>query len=99
VTHGTGQGKKAELSSWTVSRSRSRDRNGWHIQARTADQLSSFATVVYGTAINLLRTKTADGSGDCFTLVPLDLTSEDHVTFNVVGRIQYVGDWVTEMQA
>jgi hypothetical protein len=80
--------KKEELQEWTISRSRSRTGDGWHIQARTADQLSSFAVVVWHGA-SLLRTKAASGKGDIFTLGQLD----PHMTMNVVGKITYTGDW------
>lgn len=73
---------------WTISRSKARDGKLWHIQARTDDQLSSFACTVFGDA-NLLRTKTADGKAEVFSLSQL----EPHVTFNVVGKIKYVQDW------
>lgn len=73
---------------WTISRSRSRDGTGYHIQARTDDEMNSFAAVVWPTT-NLLRTKTADGKEDVFTL----FQPEPHVTFNVVGKIEYLQDW------
>ena len=79
---------KTQIQAWTISRSRSRDGAGWHIQARTEDQLSSFACVVMLGA-NVYRGKTADGKNEVFTLGQL----EPHVTFNVVGKIRYVNDW------
>lgn len=77
------------MQKWIVSRSRARDGVSWHIQARTEDQMSSFACVVLGNA-SLLRTKTANGKGQIFTLAQLEPI---HVTFNVVGLIRYVDDW------
>lgn len=76
------------MISWIVSRSRARDPRFWHIQARTADQLSSFACTVFSDT-NLLRTKAADGKADVFTLSQL----EPHVTFNCFGKIKYEGEW------
>lgn len=73
---------------WTISRSRARDGKQWHIQARTDDQMSSFACTVLATA-NILRTKTADGKAQVFSLTQF----EPHVTFNVVGKITYTQDW------
>lgn len=77
------------LPAWSISRSRARDGVSWHIQARTDDQLSSFACVVLGNA-TILRTKTSTGTGDVFSLAQLE---PQHVTFNVVGFIRYTGDW------
>lgn len=79
---------KPQLPGWTISRSKSRDGKGWHLQARTEDQLSSFACVILPGA-NLYRGKTADDKNEVFTLSQL----EPHVTFNVVGKIRYVNDW------
>jgi len=76
------------VQNWTISRSKARDGKRWHIQARTDDQLSSFVAVVSDDA-NILRTKTADGKMDVFTLSD-DLTLS---TMNVVGVIRYVQDW------
>ena len=77
------------MQKWTISRSRARDGVSWHIQARTDDQLSSFACAVLGNA-NILREKTTDGGSDIFTLAQLE---PQHVTFNVVGKIRYINDW------
>ena len=77
-----------KATSWVVARSRARDGILWHIQARTEDQLSSFACTVFGTA-SLLRTMTPDGKSQIFTLSQLD----PHVTFTIVGKIRYVNDW------
>lgn len=77
---------------WTISRSRARDGKGWHIQARTDDQMNSFAAVVYRGA-NILRTKATDGKSDIFTMSQV----EPHVTFNVLGKIRYVQDWETAL--
>ncbi len=76
------------MQSWVISRSKARDGKLWHIQARTEDQLSSFACTVLGNA-NILRTKAADGKSLIFSLSQL----EPHVTFNVVGKIRYIQDW------
>lgn len=80
------------MTKWTISRSRAKDLAGWHIQARTDDQFTSFAAVVWKGA-NILRTKAATGKGDVFTLTQL----EPHVTFNILGKITYTGDWTTEI--
>ena len=76
------------IQKWTISRSRSRDGGRWHIQARTNDQMSSFAVLVFDNA-NIMRAKTADGKQDVFTLS--DPATD--ATMNVVGEIRYVQDW------
>ena len=86
------EGRGVNMDSWTISRSKSKDGLGFHIQARSGDQLNSFATVVLKGA-SILRSKTADGKSDCFTLTQL----EPHVTFNVVGKIKYIHDWTSEL--
>ena len=73
---------------WTISRDTSRDGKGWHVQARSEDQMNSFATVVHGGA-TFLRTETPNGKEDVFTLTQ----QEPHVTFNIVGKIRYVQNW------
>lgn len=76
------------MEQWTVSRSRARANLGWHIQARTADQLCSFVAIV-GEGASYLRTKASDGKSDIFTLTdPATMA-----TMNIVGKIKYVQDW------
>lgn len=76
------------MQKWTISRSRSRDGKGWHVQARTDDQFTSFAVVIRkGT--NYLRTIAENGKDEVFIVVQM----EPHVTFNVLGKIKYEGDW------
>ena len=74
---------------WTISRSKAKF-IGWHYQARTKDQLSSFAIVAPDNSHNISMSKTPDGR-DVFTLVSDGGTG----TMNVVGKIEYEGDWDT----
>lgn len=80
------------MSKWTISRSPAKGLKGWHIQARTDDQFNSFACVATKDA-HILRAKSGGGDMDVFTLTQLD----PHVTFNVLGKITYTGDWNTEI--
>ena len=73
---------------WTISRSQARDGVRWHIQARTDDQLSSFA-VLASDGANILRARDAQNMGDVFTLV--DPATD--ATMNVWGDITYTGYW------
>lgn len=81
---------------WIVSRSLSKKhdlRKGgvglvYHIQARTSDQLCSFATLCSENA-PMTRTKAADGKTDVFTC----MSDQGHTTMNVVGVISYQGTW------
>lgn len=80
---------------WIVSRSLSKSdlkRGGvglvWHIQARSADQFCSFATLASDKAPMTIG-KTADGKTDVFTL----MSDLGHTTMNVVGKITYQGTW------
>jgi hypothetical protein len=80
---------------WIVSRSLTRSdlsRGGiglvFHIQARTADQFCSFATLASEKA-PMTRGKAADGKTDIFTC----MSDQGHTTFTVVGRIRYQGEW------
>ena len=80
---------------WIVSRSISKSdltRKGvglvWHIQARTADQFCSFATLASDKA-PMTRGKAADGKTDVFTL----MSDQGHTTMNVLGKIEYQGTW------
>jgi hypothetical protein len=76
------------MQKWKISRSRARMDVGWHIQARTEDQLSSFVVIAHeGTSI--YRGKTADGKGDVFTLTDPGTMA----TMNVVGKIEYTDNW------
>lgn len=81
---------------WIVSRSLAKEsdlrRGGvglvYHVQARTADQFCSFATLC-GENAPLTRGKAADGKMDVFTCMS-DLS---HATMNVLGKIRYEGTW------
>lgn len=80
---------------WIISRSLSKSdlkKGGaglvYHIQARTADQLCSFATLASENA-PLHRGKGADGKTDVFTC----MSDQGHTTMNVVGKIRYDGTW------
>ena len=84
------------MTEWIVSRSPSKAtdlRKGgagiaWHLQARTADQLCSFATLASDGA-PMTRGKTAQGDMDVFTC----MSDQGHTTMNVVGKIRYEGKW------
>lgn len=77
------------VGDWIVSCGPSTD-GGLHIQARTKDQLSSFAVVVPLEGRQCVkRMKAADGVHDVFTVVGPGMKS----TMNVYGHIQYHGDW------
>lgn len=84
------------MNEWIVSRSlasRHDLKKGgrglmYHIQARTKDQLCSFATLCSESA-PLTRQKAADGKMDVFTA----MSDQGHTTMNVVGKIEYTGDW------
>jgi len=77
---------------WIVSRSLSKQIGAdlYHIQARTADQLCSFATLASPKA-PLFRGKAADGKTDVFTC----MSDQGHTTMNVLGKIRYEGEWPT----
>lgn len=84
------------MTEWTVSRSLSKrhdlTKGGagliYHVQARTADQLCSFATLC-GNKAQLYRGKSVTGKADVFTC----MSDQGHTTFNVLGKITYTGDW------
>lgn len=83
------------MTEWIVSRSLSKSdlsKGGvglvYHVQARTADQFSSVATLV-GEKAPLTRQKGADGVTDVFTC----MSDQGHTTMNIVGKIRYEGDW------
>jgi hypothetical protein len=78
---------KSPIIEWTISRGPANP-TGLHFQARTKDQLCSFA-VVTASEPNIHRGKTADGKLDIFTLYD-DATK---ATMNVVGKINYAGEW------
>lgn len=60
----------------------------YHVQARTADQFCSFATL--GSEIApMTRGKAADGKTDVFTF----MSDQGHATMNVLGKIRYEGTW------
>jgi hypothetical protein len=65
----------------------------FHVQARTADQLCSFATLCSESA-PLTRQKAADGVTDVFTA----MSDQGHATMNVVGKIRYEGTWPKERE-
>lgn len=80
---------------WIVSRSLSKSdlkKGGvgliYHVQARTADQLCSFATLCSERA-PMTRGKAADGKADVFTC----MSDQGHTTMNVLGKIRYEGTW------
>lgn len=73
---------------WIVSRSKSMQAGLYHIQARTADQLCSFATLASAKA-PLTRGKAVDGKTDVFTC----MSDQGHTTMNVLGKIRYEGEW------
>lgn len=86
---------KAEesLPAWAISIEDARDMKGFvHVQARTEDQMSSFAAVV-PKSVEFLRTKAATGKGDVFSFAFSVPGTQFHVTMNVVGRIRYIGKW------
>lgn len=60
----------------------------YHIQARTADQLCSFAVLASESA-PLTRQKAVDGVTDVLTV----MSDQGHATMNVVGKIRYEGKW------
>ena len=60
----------------------------YHVQARTADQLCSFATLCSENA-PITRQKAADGVTDVFTA----MSDQGHATINIVGKIRYDGEW------
>jgi hypothetical protein len=60
----------------------------YHIQARTADQFSSFAILASESAPMTIG-KAADGKTDVFTA----MSDQGHATMNVLGKIRYEGDW------
>ena len=60
----------------------------YHVQARTADQLCSFAVLCSENA-PLTRGKAADGVTDVFTC----MSDQGHATMNVLGEIRYDGTW------
>ena len=71
---------------WEISFSPAKFK-GYHIQARTKDQLCSFAVVVEDME-TMYRGKTANGKGDVFTIM-----GPGGATMNVVGKIKYTGKW------
>lgn len=81
---------------WIVSRSLAKKHDlkkggaglMYHVQARTADQFCSFATLCSEKA-PLMRGKAADGVMDVFTC----MSDQGHATMNVLGKIRYDGDW------
>lgn len=88
--------KKPKMIEWIVSRSIAKGsdlgRGGhgllWHIQARTADQFCSFATLCSDKA-PMTRWEAADGKHDVFTC----MSDQGHATMNVLGKIRYEGTW------
>lgn len=85
----------SDMQEWVISRSLSKGdlKPGgvglvYHIQARTADQFSSFAILASEKA-PLKRQKSANGKADVFTA----MSDLGHATMNVLGKIRYEGDW------
>jgi len=86
------------MTEWIVSRSLARKhdlkKGGagliYHVQARTADQLCSFAILASENA-PMTTGKAADGKTDVFTV----MSDQGHATMNVVGSIRYEGTWPT----
>lgn len=84
------------MADWIVSRSLASKHDlkkgglglMYHVQARTADQLCSFATLCSEGA-PITRQKAADGVTDVFTA----MSDQGHATINIVGKIRYDGDW------
>lgn len=84
------------MTKWIVSRSLASKHDlkkggaglMYHVQARTADELCSFATLCSESA-PLTRGKAADGKTDVFTC----MSDQGHATMNVFGQITYTGDW------
>ena len=77
---------------WVITKEPAKDVPGWvHVQARTKDQLSSFACL-FPESTQLLRTKTADGKLDVFSGATSDTSAVlHHATMNIVGKIEYRG--------
>jgi hypothetical protein len=85
-----------KMTKWIVSRSLSKKHDlakggvglVYHIQARTADQLCSFAILASERA-PMTKTKAADGVHDVFTC----MSDQGHATMNIIGEIRYDGSW------
>jgi hypothetical protein len=86
---------------WIVSRSLAKksdlNKGGvglvYHVQARTADQFCSFATLCSENA-PMTVCKAADGKMDVFTC----MGDAGHATMNVLGKIRYEGTWPKSMK-
>jgi len=78
---------------WIVSRSRAKF-GGWHIQARTKDQLCSMAVVVTDEEAATVRRGGGVG-GQFFTMVIVG----GNVTMNLFGKIKYQGEWKEAIHA
>ena len=83
------------MTDWIVSRSLSKSDLSkgsvglvYHVQARTADQFTSFALLASENA-PMTRGKSADGKLDVFTC----MSDQGHATMNILGKIRYEGDW------
>ena len=84
------------MTDWIVSRSLSSKHDlkkgglglMYHVQARTKDQFCSFATLCSERA-PITRTKGTDGVTDVFSC----MSDQGHATMNVVGKIEYTGEW------
>jgi hypothetical protein len=71
------------VQKWIISVSKSSVPGHWHVQARTKDELSSFAAVVpIGTPMS--KNKSTSGY-DIFTMATADMKT----TMNVFGKIEY----------
>ena len=71
---------------WTIERSKSKQPGMWHIQARTDDQLCSFAILATDKAP---LTKTPGVGGTAFTA----MSDQGHATMNVFGDLTFSGKW------
>ena len=84
------------MTDWIVSRSLASKHDlkkggaglMYHVQARTAYQFCSFATLCSEKA-PLTRGKSADGKTDVF----ICMSDQGHATMNVLGKIRYEGTW------
>ena len=84
------------MTEWIVSRSLASKHDlkkggaglMYHIQARTADQLCSFALLASENA-PMHFVKSVDGTMDVFTV----MSDQGHATMNVLGKIRYDGTW------
>lgn len=86
--------KPVAVQKWIVSRTPANPAiaQGYHIQVSTGDTLAGFVVIpgmipLPPTTLNISRGKSTGGD-DYFTL-----NLANAVTFNLVGKIEYLGDW------